>query len=902
MKTRTPPFHRPAPCLCRFLASILVLAAVPVSAQEPPEPLPGGLWQIIEDPAFPERYSPPTAFTALMLDRALLEAFLDGVPRESFGRIPPDPVMPLPLPLPGGRFALVSLAQSQVMEPALAAQFPEIRTFVFEDEMAGITGHMAVGPDTIRIGAQLADGILYVETVPMSAGPIYVSYMNHHRTDGLDDLVEPGDRHEHDDPPPVPKKFNALGNLTSKLSAGTHLRRYRLAAATTAEFYQARGGSDANVLFSLVADLVGANAIFEPEVSVRLILAAATLDVLYDDPNTQPFDESRSACELRDDNRDNAKAVLNDADYDLSFLFSTKPGGGANGCAWFVVCLTTNDTLHKARGAGKMGNSGMNSASGLLAHEVGHILGARHTFTGLDGSCTLNEFLAGNSESGYEPGSGTTRMSYRGNCGTDNVDTDAVGAGSYFHSRSFDEIVGNVFFGDGATCGTLVATSNQPPVVFAGPDYTIPRQTPFTLSGIAFDSEELTYNWEQYDRAVFQRPIDTDLGDGPIIRSVPPGPDPSRTVPHMPDLLAGIQRKGEILPQINREMNFRLIARDNLMGAGGVAYDSMKVIVDGPPFFITAPDGGFLAAGCEADLTWEVGGGDVASHVSAWFSADGGSNFDVPLFSGVPNDGEDVFTVPCATGSEGRIKLQADGNIFFDVNDSDLTVFNNPPVVEVEAEGGSVDDMCEFTVEFSATATDNCGLDEQDISVELFKVMDNFTLGAPVVNTNQVSPTEVELTGSVLVSDLLSSPAELVIEVTALDHCGAETQESVLASIVDDTPPEIAVSVKPEVLWPPNHKLRRVEATVVATDNCPGVSFALTDATSNEPDNGLGDGDMPNDIQDADFGTPDLELLLRRERSGLGDGRIYTITYTATDGSDNETEDSATVEVPLAQD
>ena len=70
-------------------------------------------------------------------------------------------------------------------------------------------------------------------------------------------------------------------------------------------------------------------------------------------------------------------------------------------------------------------------------------------------------------------------------------------------------------------------------------------------------------------------------------------------------------------------------------------------------------------------------------------------------------------------------------------------------------------------------------------------------------------------------------------------------------------------------------------ATVQVTDNCPGVSFALTSVTSNEPDNGLGDGDTVGDIQDAALGTPDTQISLRAERQGSGDGRIYMVTYTA---------------------
>jgi hypothetical protein len=89
-----------------------------------------------------------------------------------------------------------------------------------------------------------------------------------------------------------------------------------------------------------------------------------------------------------------------------------------------------------------------------------------------------------------------------------------------------------------------------------------------------------------------------------------------------------------------------------------------------------------------------------------------------------------------------------------------------------------------------------------------------------------------------------------------------------------------------------------ITATVIATDNCPGVSFVLSEITSSEPDNGLGDGDTAGDIAGADLGTPDLEFRVRQERSGPGQGRNYTATYTAEDGSGNATEDSAIVRVP----
>jgi hypothetical protein len=116
--------------------------------------------------------------------------------------------------------------------------------------------------------------------------------------------------------------------------------------------------------------------------------------------------------------------------------------------------------------------------------------------------------------------------------------------------------------------------------------------------------------------------------------------------------------------------------------------------------------------------------------------------------------------------------------------------------------------------------------------------------------------------------------------------------------VADTTPPVIDASVNPTSLWPPNHKLVAIAATVAVQDICdPNPTFVLKSILSNEPDNGLGDGDTVGDIQEAAFGTPDKAFKLRAERSGNGSGRIYTVTYEAKDGSNNQSTDSAAVVV-----
>jgi hypothetical protein len=116
--------------------------------------------------------------------------------------------------------------------------------------------------------------------------------------------------------------------------------------------------------------------------------------------------------------------------------------------------------------------------------------------------------------------------------------------------------------------------------------------------------------------------------------------------------------------------------------------------------------------------------------------------------------------------------------------------------------------------------------------------------------------------------------------------------------LCDEVAPTLDVMVNPSTLWPANHQYVRVEATVDAEDNFdPSPTVELVSVTSNEPDNGADDGNTVNDIVIVD----DTTFQLRAERSGVGFGRIYTITYRATDDCGNSTVSSATVRVPLGQ-
>lgn len=127
------------------------------------------------------------------------------------------------------------------------------------------------------------------------------------------------------------------------------------------------------------------------------------------------------------------------------------------------------------------------------------------------------------------------------------------------------------------------------------------------------------------------------------------------------------------------------------------------------------------------------------------------------------------------------------------------------------------------------------------------------------------------------------------------------SEDYVDITVTDTQAPVISVSVSPDMLWPPNHKMVEITATVVVTDIAdPSPLIMLDSITSNEPDdaNGNGDGNTVNDIQDASIGTEDYDFLLRAERAGGNGGRIYTITYIAIDFSGNSASATATVVVP----
>ena len=172
--------------------------------------------------------------------------------------------------------------------------------------------------------------------------------------------------------------------------------------------------------------------------------------------------------------------------------------------------------------------------------------------------------------------------------------------------------------------------------------------------------------------------------------------------------------------------------------------------------------------------------------------------------------------------------------------------------------------------------------------------------GEPITYAwKQVSGTTVSLTVSGATATFTAAPPGVYeFQLTVTDTNGASASDNVVVTIRDTTPPNLLVSLSPNSLWPPNHKMVDITANITVTDACDAhPTVKLVSISSNEPANSTGDGNTSPDISGATFGTDDRAFQLRSERKGNGNGRIYTVTYSAQDAAGNTAQQIATVTV-----
>jgi len=635
-----------------------------------------GLWQGVSKFAAPAKKANkaskqkrrlPRKYRMLELNVRALEAILRRAPAEDVWQRKKG--VEITLPTADGGFQTYSISETSMMEPELAAKFPEFKTYTgvgVDDPTA--TLRVSWTPRGIEIIVIGSGGTYFIDPFePGSGTSDYIGYASEALpTEPWNEELPSFSRSELES-----KSKDSGSQLQSAehmaledVSSGSNWRTYRIAITTSQEYFTNNGGTNTLVMAAITSKVNQLNAIYERELSVRLTLVGNN-DLLLN----KPYSDTTQNIACGGPNiTDDIDAIIGSGAYDLGHLFLWEYGGGVAYIG--VVCYSEC----KADG-----QSGSNASIDTVAHEIGHMFSMYHSWNNCEFSSQRT------STSAYEPGAGNSIMSYAGTCGTDNLLGDLL----QFHVNSYEEA--DDYIAVWGTCHALTASGNTPPAVDGGTvSITIPKSTPFTLVGSAtdLDGDDLSYSWEDYTLGPEVAP---NTGTAPFFRVFAPRDSAERTFPQLSDIVNGTETQGEKLPGDDQTLNFRLHVYD---GRGGVSYDTpnTEVIVDGAigvgPFQVTSPNTGTLSwvPGDTETVTWNVAGtGDGTTvdcdTVAIDLSVDGGFTYPVPLNSSTVNDGSEAVTVPDLTSAAARVRVScADlpDHYFFDISDYDFVVDETP--------------------------------------------------------------------------------------------------------------------------------------------------------------------------------------------------------------------------------
>lgn len=662
------------------------------------------IWRDITQDQLPQndeyRTVHPKKFRALELNVSALKKFLSKAPMEFSPEAKSSPVI-LSIPMPDGEMQRFSVVEYSMQEPALAAKFPEIKTYsgTSLDE-----ARTTIKFDWTYSGFHAI--ILKPGQYPIQIDP-YVKNSTHYYLSYsvLDKPYIPFEE-QMDDMEKNVQQATMQYAAKSKVGVclGDTLRTYKIAVACTGEYAvkvcQPAAASKPTTHAAIVTSVNRVNAVYQNELAVRFTLVAKNDTIEFLNPTTDPFTGNSNSSTLIGESQTVVNGFIGAGNYDIGHTFSTGAGGRAS---LGVVC----DNARKARGVTGRANPTSDTFDvGFVAHEIGHQFNANHTWNGQGApSCTAGEY---SQPSAVEPGSGVTIMSYQGLCNaTNNLEPHILNL-PVFHAFSLDEM-GNYIKGAGNACPVKTATGNDIPVVDAGQDVAIPVSTPFTLAGTATDNHALVYSWEEMDPGAAQ--ADWNSGSKPFFRSFAPSAGGNtRTFPK-----PGPAVKGETLPGTAQTLTFRLTARDNRAGGGGMCSENITVTIVAGVFRVTsqaATPTNWTANGVNtATITWDRGTTNNApiscDSVQIYFSADSGLTF--PTFLGnFPNNGTANILIPSVATTKGKVKVKGKGKVFFSLNTGLITINICPtPSVSIKASDTStcVGKKITFTVISGANLT-----------------------------------------------------------------------------------------------------------------------------------------------------------------------------------------------------
>lgn len=603
-----------------------------------------------------DRISIPSKYDLYSLDFAAMKSQLQQAPMENSAGVSN---LIVSFPNAQGELERFKIFEAPVMDPGLASRYPDIKSYYgkgVDDALSTIRFSTTIfGLHVMSLSGR--NGTYFIDTYTKDLNN-YIVYKKSDvvRTSGhFTCLVQ--------DEGVADKTLDA----NAVLASDGQFRVYRLAMACTIEYaafhVNAAGlgaGTEAQkkaaVLAAMVVTMTRVNGVYERDMSLRMNLIANNDAIIF--ITTDNFNNN-AAGTLINQSQTVIDGAIGLANYDIGHTVSTGGGGLAQ--------LNSPCTSNKARGiTGSPAPVGDPYDIDYVAHEMGHQFGGTHTF---NNSCDGN-ISTGTS---VEPGSGSTIMAYAGICAP-NVQSNSD---AHFHAVSLAQMA--TFVAGTGNCAPNNPNGNTPPVADAGPaSYNIPNGTAFILKGTGTDAngDSLTYCWEQTNTPVSTQPPVATSTSGPNFKSNPPSASPDRYMPAFAEVLNGnLAPTWEVVPTVGRTMAFALTVRDNRMPNGGqTARDNVNVVFASTgPFSISSPSAANTswAIGSTQTLTWNLGGSNAApintANVKISYSTDGGATFTT-LIASTANDGSETITVPATATTNGRIMIEAIGNIYYCVS------------------------------------------------------------------------------------------------------------------------------------------------------------------------------------------------------------------------------------------
>ncbi|MDO5104925.1 reprolysin-like metallopeptidase [Capnocytophaga sp.] len=573
------------------------------------------------------------------------------------------------IPADDGNLEAYRIQKTSVLSAELAKKYPHIKTF---------TGVCVTKPEkTIRftwsdfgLNAIMEENFEYsfIEAVDNEG----VNYKVYHRNSSESESFECKTIEE----------MKPERDITRKATYQTdnQLRTLKIAIAATHQFTNYFGGKN-KAFAQIVSTINRINQVYGRQLSIQFELVSDER-LLFDNIANDPFRNINYDNWYASESRvlqNTLDAQLGEANYHIGHLFHNQNLGGNAGC---IGCVCTNGQKGRAFSSVRFRrNMDMDAFDiNVVAHEIGHQLGAYHTFS--------HEYEGTGSQ--MEPGSGSTIMGYAGVIQNQNVQNVSD---AYFHHRSVYDIMQVVA---NRSCASVSATSNKSPEIGEMKSYTIPHGTAYRLSGLATDADgdKLYYTWEQAnDRDRTNYTFSPLSRSGAIARSLSPTASPIRYVPRLSRIVSGnltqtnpdIGSAWETVTTVGRTLNWSFVVSDrNLAGmpVGSTVYKTIQVVVSASagPFRVTShSENSNWYIGQQQLITWDVAStdsGDVGvKNVTILFSTDGGITFPHTLASGVPNNGTARVSVPDSLQTpNGKYMILAEDNIFLAVNSGIITV------------------------------------------------------------------------------------------------------------------------------------------------------------------------------------------------------------------------------------